>query len=308
MRFSLLILLWIVTFSGAFEASANDDWRIVGESEQTGKRTGEIVEKKGYKPPSIAIFIQLEKAFDQAFRADDLEALSQFYQTNLKSDGQQSLSVLKSAKDIGWGTITLNHGAALSHNAKQSLFLQVPHRFYDKWTADVANHWLLSGRFKVAMTNTVSRHLGRDATPPYNSDFSTAPNNPFVAATRAFIHSFADPLVLQLHGFSPKKRKSVEAQHADLILSHGANLPHPYLKTLTKAAACIEKDMGLKALVYPKNVRELGGTKNLVGKQLRKKGYFQRFIHIEMSYELRKKLRDSGELSIQLLDCLLGAK
>ncbi len=304
MRFSLLILLWIVTFASAFEAYANDDWRMVGEKEKKGEK----VEKKGYKPPNITTFIQLEKAFDQAFRADDLEPLSEFYQISLKGDGQQSLSVLKSAKNIGWGTITLNHSATVTNNTEQSLFLQVPHRFFDKWTTDIGSYWLLSGRFKVAMINTVSRHTGRDATPPYNSDFSTAPNNPFVAATRAFINSFAEPLVLQLHGFSPKKRKSDEAKQADLILSHGANLPLPYLKTLTTAAACIEKDMGLKALVYPKNVQELGGTKNLVGKQLRKKGYFQRFIHIEMSYELRKQLRYSNELSIQLLDCIIGTE
>ena len=302
MRFSLLILLWIVTFAGAFEASANDDWRTVGESK--------IVETKGYKPPDMATFMQLEKAFDQAFRTDDLQLLSEFYQTRLKGDGQQSLSVLKSAQNIGWGTLTLNPAATFTNanNEHKAMFLQVPHRFFDKWTADIANHWLQTGRFKVGMTNTVSRHIGREAKPPYNSDFSTAPNNPLVAATRAFINSFADPLVLQLHGFSPKKRKSVDAQHADLILSHGANLPYPYLKTLTQGAMCVEKDMGLKVLVYPKDVQELGGTKNLVGKQLRKKGYFQRFMHIEMSDVLRKKLRDSSELSIQLLNCLLGAK
>ncbi|NQZ07332.1 MAG: hypothetical protein HRT35_09250 [Algicola sp.] len=306
MRFSLLILLWIVTFAGAFKASANDDWRTVGESKESNE--SKKVEEKGYKPPDMATFIQLEKAFDQAFRADDLEPLSAFYQTRLKGDGQQSLSVLKSAQNIGWGTLTLNPAATIINNEKQAMFLQVPHRFFDKWTADIANHWLQTGRFKVSMTNTVSRYLGREAKPPYNSDFSTAPNNPFVGATRAFINSFAEPLVLQLHGFNPKKRKSVDAQHADLILSHGANLPYPYLKTLTKAAACVEKDMGLKALVYPKDVQELGGTKNLVGKQLRKKGYFQRFIHIEMSDVLRKKLRDSSELSIQLLNCILGIK
>jgi hypothetical protein len=250
-----------------------------------------------YKAPDMNTFIKLENAFSQAFKTGDLAVLKTFYQ--LKGQ-EKPASVLHSNDNLGWGQVTINH------TDENPVFLQVPHRYHDKWTVDIAEHWLKTGRFKAAMVNSVHRYAGKNAKPKVNSDFTTAANSPFLAATRAFISSFTDPLIIQLHGFDKSKRRSEQVQSADVILSHGAKLPDVYLNRLEAATACIQTQMSVNALVYPKTVNELGATKNLMGKALRKMGYYQQFIHVELSGEIRNKLRQSPKLSVQLLDCITG--
>jgi hypothetical protein len=64
--------------------------------------------------------------------------------------------------------------------------------------------------------------------------------------------------------------------------------------------------MGYNALVFPKGVTELGGTKNLIGKELRKFGHFHNFYHIELSEDVRKALRKDQSVAQQLLNCIAG--
>ena len=255
-----------------------------------------------YKIADSATFVKLENAFKIALRKDDLSLLNHFYDTKLEAKGDQPVSVLRTKDELGWGVISINH------SAKSPLLLQVPHRYYDKYTADIAKHWLKSGRFKMAIVNSVHRHAGLRQEPQVNSDLSTAPNSAFIAATRAFVTSYKQPKVLQLHGFSKSKRRTFEGQQADVVLSHGANLPLPYLTQLTNAAKCINAKMGYNALVFPKGVIELGGTKNLIGKEMRKFGHFYHFFHIELNEQVRSVLRKNEQAAQQLLHCIVGDK
>jgi hypothetical protein len=253
-----------------------------------------------YKVADSRTFVKLENAFKIALRKDDLSLLSDFYRTTLKAKDDQSISVLRSKDELGWGVVSIDHAA------NSPLLLQVPHRYFDKYTADIAKHWLKTGRFKMAIVNSVHRHAGLLQQPKVNSDQSTAPNSPFIAATRAFVTSYKQPKILQLHGFSQSKRRTFEGQRADIVLSHGANMPLPYLNQLTSAAKCIKSVMGYNALVFPKGVIELGGTKNVIGKEMRKFGHFHHFFHIELSQDVRIALRKDEQAAQQLLHCIVG--
>lgn len=262
-----------------------------------------------YQAMEISQFIKLEAAYIKALKEADFTALEPFYLVDSlplaegikgKKENQQILiNLLKTKRVYGWGMLAVNPLAV------DSLFLQVPHRFHDSFTADISAHWWQSGRFKLAMLNNVHRHTGRELDKPVNSDWSTSANNPMLAATRAFVSSFKQPLVLQLHGYSKDKRRTKAAQNADVILSHGANLPTAYLSKLIKAGACIDEQTKMKTLVFPHDVTELGATKNIIGKELRFLGYYQHFVHIELSKTLRQQMQADSALSLQILDCII---
>lgn len=242
-----------------------------------------------------ANFIALEQAFGAAFDANQLTPLHRFY---LPGKGIPGSLQLTSKPAQGMGSIAFNPAQL------NAVFVQVPHRFFDKATATIARHWFASGGVKLLMTNSLHRHQGRKSQPAYNSDYSTATSSPLLAATRSFMRSYDSPLIIQLHGFSRHKRSSKAAQQAAVILSHGADLPAHFLHALNQAAACIHRQLGANALVFPQQVSELGGTQNVIGKQLQKLGYMQRFYHVELSAALRTKLSKNRDLSLGLLHCL----
>ena len=253
-----------------------------------------------YQVADSKTYMKLESAFKVALTTDNITLLENFYDVTLQAQADQPVSVLRSKPELGWGVVSIDH------SAKSSMLLQVPHRYFDTYTADIAEHWLNTGRFKLAIVNTVHRYGGKNREPAVNSDFSTAPNSAFIAATQAFITTYKQPLILQLHGYSKANRRTFEGQQADVILSHGANLPMPYLTKLTKAAECISSEMSYQVKVFPKGVAELGGTKNVIGRELRKLGHFQQFIHIELSKEVRIALRKDRPLAELLLNCIAG--
>jgi hypothetical protein len=232
-------------------------------------------------------FVELEQVFTQAFIDNDASALSHFRTKN----------------PAMWGIGKLHYNV----DANQAIFVQVPHRYFDKASLAIAQHWLHSDKVKLLMSNSHHRFLGRDSEPAFNSDFSSAPYSPMMAASRSFMGAFSQGRIFQLHGFTRGKRHSNKGRRADVILSHGSTLPSFYLTDLHRAARCIEQTLSAKTFVFPSQVNELGGTQNVIAKHLQRKGYFQNFYHIELSAELRKKLKNNRVLSLKLFDCLAGA-
>jgi hypothetical protein len=312
MRFSLLLLLRRLGFTSGFTSGLRAG---ITTGLAIGLRVALttilmsnciMVAQAQSRPPSDyplpwqANFIKVEQAFASALSSNDLTPLSVYYPRRSAKPERPGVQRVKSKIGQGMGVISLELAVS------RAIFVQVPHRFYDKATLRIAAHWFDSGRVKLMMSNSLHRYQGRDSTPAFNSDFSSAPNSPLVAATRSFIRHFNKPLIIQLHGFAKEKRRSARAQQAAVILSHGANLPQRNLSTLNRAAHCIEQQVFAKTLVFPSQVLELGGTKNVIGKQLRKFGYTQSFYHLELSAELRSKLAQDSDLSLRLLACLEG--
>ena len=251
-----------------------------------------------YRTVNLPQFVKLEQGFEQALKQKQFDKLEAYYEVNKDS----AMAVMESDPELGWGAVLMF--APLPQ--QQDWFLQVPHRFHDLYTADIAEHWLATGQFKLAMINTVHRHAGGNLDPERNSDFSTAPKNAMLAASRAFVRHSRKPLIIQLHGFSQDSRTTDIAREADMILSYGAALSAQRMKPLQKAARCLQDRMEIDARVYPLEVSELGGTRNIVGRDLRNKGFLTQFVHVEISKPLRKKLRNNAPQARQLLGCLVS--
>jgi hypothetical protein len=332
--FNLLVMLfcYFAISSAAFSQSAKQDSKSMPAKLSMNKASS--------SDPYTAIdkmrFMALEQAFFKAFRNKDLVHLQPYYteqdfyltrskhqqetQSNLNLDPIQndraSVEKLKAEKnaadflasfpqqialsqpDLGWGRLVLNG------RFDQSIFLQIPHRFHDKYTETIGQQWWKTNLFHLVMVNSAHRHQGKKQNPAINSDFSTAPYNPFLAATRAYIRAFKQPFIVQLHGFNRQKRKTDDGRNADIILSHGVKLPSPLLNKLDTLAACIKKIGFSKVKIYPQQVTELGATKNIIGDALRQQGYLTQFLHIEMSKTVRKKLVQNEELSMKMAQCV----
>ena len=257
--------------------------------------------QRQYQTPNMAQFIALEQGFTALLTDNDSQPLHHYYHSNEQRE-EQPFTRLVSKTTFGWGELWFN-------NKPGRLFVQVPHRYHDRLTYNIAKHWWHSGQVSWLMFNNVHRYAGQQADNNKqrpNSDWSTAQHSPLSAASRSFVKQRQDPLVIQLHGFAKNKRQTPVAQQADVILSHGSNLPGAYLLHLNRIASCIKRQLPVRTAIYPQDLRELGGTTNQVGKQLRKAGLLQAFIHVELSAQLRQTLAEDQQKSMILLNCIGG--
>lgn len=250
--------------------------------------------QRPYVEPDIDAYLQLQRGFKLALVDQDPAGLAQYYDHKRQS-GRDRYTAKEA---LGWGRLFVYP------DNDSKLFLQVPHRYHDKWTWEIARQWRDSGKFKAVMVNNVHRYAEQEV----DSDYSTAERNPMLAATQVFIKHYWRAGVIQLHGFSEQKRQSTKAKDADIILSHGMALPQQSLKALLAAQACIKQNMDLNALVYPIDVNELGGTRNQVVKAFKRRGRINGFVHVEMSLALRQALVEDPKQSEQLLVCLTGGQ
>ncbi len=170
------------------------------------------------------------------------------------------------------------------------VLVQVPHRFSDLHTEEMANRWLKQGLSFALAVNTRHRR---------GEDLAAEPNSLFTAFARAFALSFPRGRVVQLHGFDPERRHSAAGRDALLIVSAGSRWPTPEVVSLKQ---CLSRTMAGVAL-YPEEVSELGGTRNATGRHLRALGHGG-FIHLEASRQLRERWLDDERLSREVWQCL----
>lgn len=176
--------------------------------------------------------------------------------------------------------------------------LLVPHGFMDAMTRDIGAKLFEEGSFSAAAWNTVPRAYRR-GNERVHADLAHLPDSWFNAFARAVARSWPDGRILQLHGFAPSKRKNATAAEADMIISNGTRTPD---EALRRSQRCLNGRLG-KVLLYPTDIRELGGTTNAQGITLRAHGY-EGFVHIEASRALRQRLKDSAAARAILLECL----
>ncbi len=157
------------------------------------------------------------------------------------------------------------------------LLLQAPHRFHDLLTGTIALRLATAGAYRAVAWNSVRRD---------QADLAREPASYLTAVSAAFADLHPEGLVVQLHGFSPAKRKAGEAAASDLILSAGHRLPGYRHARLT---ACLAERLAVAASLYPVDVDELGGTRNPVGALLRERGH-DGFVHVELAPGVRERL------------------
>lgn len=176
-------------------------------------------------------------------------------------------------------------------NLKEGNSLEAPHDGFDLFTGAIAKRLFIDYPLKAAAWNTVSRK---------QIDLAHSTGTFFQAFSEAVAVVLPQSYLIQLHGFARKKAKTSSGQEAQLILSNGTKNPSA---TVVAMAKCLKNNLTSKTYLYPITVKELGATTNLIAKNLRNLK-FHGFIHVEMSHELRKILRDKQKLQKNFVSCL----
>jgi hypothetical protein len=258
-----------------------------------------------YTPIDEDVRASLEDEFLKLYMSKQ-SSLSDYYDLTIYKNTKKRSKRIKrevhalSKKTLGWGQFAL----VTRHTKQGDFFVQVTHRFNDRHTLNIANHLWNSRRVELVYANVVHRHTHKGKTLNSNSDFSSAFPSPLVAATRAWLAYKPNGVIIQLHGFNQSKRKSATAQAANMIISHGINTQSEETPILSSLKQCIQQSLKITVEIYPTEVRELGGTLNVVGKEVRERSSFTQFLHLEIDSETRKRLRQNKKESLTMFDCV----
>ena len=260
----------------------------------------------GYVAATAAEATRSEDLFLRLLRGEYDTALAEAFRPlgfalETLSLGAETLAVLREAP----GAATGKGVYVVRAPGTAPVALQAPHRFHDLDTGTIVARLLAEEvRFAAAAWNTVPRHYDA-AGRRVDADLAHAPVSHFNAFTRAFGRSRPGGLVAQLHGFEQGRRSSSAGGAAAMIVSAGTASPGPQVRA---SAACLRA--GPKAwqvLLYPEDVRELGGTTNTNAAALRALGGTTEFLHLEMAREPRRRLAREVVPRRHFAACLIGA-
>jgi len=179
--------------------------------------------------------------------------------------------------------------------------LQMPHSQKDLYTGKIGLSLFVEGNFAAGAWNTVPRHY-KQGTERVSADLCDFHQSYFIEFSKAFAHCHSKGHIIQLHGFSPQKRKAQAGKQSTFIISSGSWKQNRQLVNLDR---CFEKNFFLVSSLYPFEINELGGTQNTVGKTLRQMGH-NGFIHLEMNKSIRNKLCKEQSMREKLLKCIEG--
>jgi hypothetical protein len=183
-------------------------------------------------------------------------------------------------------------------DATAELALQVPHGYFDRYTDDIAAG-LLPAAVRIIALNTARRFYTRQGS-KVDADLAHRSDNFFAALTHAFARVFPYGRLVQLHGFNPEKRQSEAGRSATAIISAGSGTLSAESMVV---ATCLHPLFDGLVRLYPRDVRELGGTGNLQGRMLRANGH-DGFVHMELNRKTRERLRDDEKLRSDFAACL----
>lgn len=247
-----------------------------------------------YREPNSAQLIQAEQLFtwlfsQEAYKKAKEAALALGFTWR---ENKQAIHLTDQAK-IGWGDYRF------SKLRSNDIALMAPHRYHDKHTGVIAKRLLTNYEFSSIALNSIPRYS--QTAENQSADLAHLSTSLHTAYSRAFAARFPSGKLIQLHGFSAQKRRTIAAQQADVILSNGTAWPSEYLLTLQRCL--IQQDW--KTLRYPQQVSELGGTQNSIGQLLRSLGH-SGFIHMELNANSRQKLLNEKNTRSAFAHCLLG--
>lgn len=166
--------------------------------------------------------------------------------------------------------------------------LEAPHARNDVHTGLIALRLFLEGNARVLACATITRR---------RADMAHLTETFFQAFTLAFAESCPTGLVVQVHGFDSRNHSITTAE---VVASTGSKTPEPWL---SQVANDLSKCTSLSVLAYPKETRQLGGTRNAQANALHQSTQC-RFLHLEMSRDLRNRLTEDATLRRIILNCV----
>ena len=247
--------------------------------------------KEGFSPKSMA---EAEKLFKHLFKHatvthEIIQACKKLgFQLDEVAIGQDSCWRLKPVKLSSTSGYYL-----IRQNPKLTYMLQAPHSFDDLYTDMIALNTFHEHSLVAVALSTASRSA---------LELTKEPVSYFQAFSQAFIEAYPEGKVIQYHGFTQLKRTSKMAKQSDIIVSSGSESTPAWIK---KFHQCLSAKTGLAIHLYPVQVKELGGTLNAQGDLLRQQGS-DGFLHIEINYPARQKMKKDAQLRKLLIDCIPG--
>jgi len=182
---------------------------------------------------------------------------------------------------------------------KGNTILQMPHSIKDIYTGDIGLKMAKEGQFIGAAWNTIPRNYKEKGTGT-KADLSDLFQTYLASFTRAFAESYPEGYVVQLHGFSKKRRETPVGKDCDIIISNGTKRFEPWLLEMDRY---LEHHVSKNVCIFPVEVKELGATQTSVGIILHTMGHAG-FLHIEMSRPLRSLMREESQYRKSLIQCM----
>lgn len=254
-----------------------------------------------YKPVSDNTLKVAEVLFTRILNGETSQDLTERWDSlgfklHQQKYGNLDLLLLREKSDqkYGRGFYLFNRSSENNH------LLMSPHSFKDVGTGTIGRKMFLENEFGILAQNTVARYVKVDNQKSEIHDLAKLPDSYFVALTRAFLTIHKNDNIYQLHGFDQLKRTSIAGSSADLILSGGTKTVRQDIQNLQ---SCLQGVLGKKVRIYPTEVKELGGTTNIVGKILRK-SHHSGFFHVELNKKIRDALRKDISLRKAIANCL----
>ena len=288
-----LFVLSLCAFLLANPTKAND-WDAIYKIYKNAQSNGIYVE------PGLSEFKKAETLFSLLFKGVEISSLQPIlHDLHLKlikmTVNQKDFQILFEAESYkrGRGFYIFSQ----KKHAKNAL--QMPHSKKDLYTGVIGLSMFIEGNFVAAAWNSVPRYYsyGNKTVLADLADFS---KSYFIAFSNAFARSHNEEFIIQLHGFSTKKRKTQIGEKSSFIISSGTMNQNHRLSQLDR---CLEKRFSVISSIYPFEINELGGTKNEIGIALRKMGHAG-FLHIEISKTMRNNLRLQKSMRKMLLTCI----
>ena len=187
---------------------------------------------------------------------------------------------------------------AFRQTLPQPIALQAPHSFKDLYTRQIALEMMRETQAAAAAWNTVPRSFDQFGATT-DADLAHQEHTFYIAFSRAFAQHYPQGRILQLHGFAQKKRTTHAGAAANVILSAGRQTPTP---AALAASQCLQQRLPGPVYLYPRDVSELGGVTNTIGRALTQMGHAG-FLHLELSKPVRKRLRQDAVLRQAIWQC-----
>jgi len=184
----------------------------------------------------------------------------------------------------GLGMATIRLGALPTE-----LVLQAPHPYYDEHTGRIAGALFDSGGIRALMLASAQRHAAEDIDP------TRQPEGPLTTACDALAQALPDALVVQLHGFGPRRSAAAAVISTGRARSGG--------DLASRAFPVLARATGEDDLRGPDEVPLLAALNNVQAALLADR---VRFLHLEMSASLRAGLAHDALLREQLRQALLA--
>jgi hypothetical protein len=254
----------------------------------------------GYVAATATQMKRAESCFERLMRGERSQSLTKAFGTigfvlGEVAAGRDSVTLVREAPDRreGKGMYVVRAGGTPA-------LLQAPHRYKDIGTGDIQARLMEAQDFRAAAWNTCPRWYEESGV-RIDSDLAHVATSHFNAFGLAFARTCPSGRVVQVHGFERDNRSTAAGRSASAIISAGTEEPTLRARRL---ASRLASDLAPEnVLLYPEQVKELGGTRNKNGEALRAIG-FHGFVHLELSRELRDRLLGEPAALRILAECI----